>query len=192
MPVTKALYQNTDKSEQLDAIMERSDNGANIADTDDIDEYVIEPALRGSRTHQEQEIGTAMNRESEQAQLNESSNLELCSEVDPGSPHVNEPDSSLDVQGSHNIDSLPKTTSTEIEHQPLDPTLFKELEDCFQHEPETYEDQVTSGNWDHRLLFYLVNETLLEVYERSYTYFPRAFSLQRLHSSNAEGVTSSP
>ncbi|CAB4312887.1 unnamed protein product [Prunus armeniaca] len=49
--------------------------------------------------------------------------------------------------------------------QPLDPALFKELEACFQHE------------LDHQLLFDLVNETLLEVYERSYTYFPRALSL---------------
>lgn len=36
MSVTKAVDQNTDKPEQLDGIIERSDNGANFADTGDI------------------------------------------------------------------------------------------------------------------------------------------------------------
>ncbi|KAM2985876.1 hypothetical protein FF2_006221 [Malus domestica] len=237
MPVTKAAEQNTDKSEQLDAILE-SDDSANIADIKDSDEHAVVPLVGESTTHQEQEMVIAMSRESEQAQPMESSNLDPPdyitsnarlsisegSELNPGSSHANEPNSSLDLQGRRIIDSLPESSiSTEIEHkssithssrfvldkvddpdsefsyvryvlelsgfigheqlgawysldQPLDPTMFMELEDCFQHKPESYEDQVTSGDSDHRLLFDLVNETLLEVYERSYTYFPRALS----------------
>ncbi|XP_009353681.1 protein TRM32 [Pyrus x bretschneideri] len=235
IPVTKAAEQITDKSEQRDAILE-SDDSANIADIKDSDEHAVVPLVGESTTHQEQEMVIAMSRESEQAQPMESSNLDPPdyitsnamlsisegSELNPGSPHANELNSSLDLQGRHIIDSLSESSiSTEIEHkssithssrfvvdkvddpdsefsyvryvlelsgfigqehlgawysldQPLDPTMFMELEDCFQHEPESYEDQLTSGNCDHRLLFDLVNETLLAVYERSYTYFPRA------------------
>jgi hypothetical protein len=54
--------------------------------------------------------------------------------------------------------------------QPLDPSVFKELEVRFQHELNF------TSNWDYQLLFELVNETLIDIHETSYTYFPRALS----------------
>ncbi|KAK4285221.1 hypothetical protein QN277_001948 [Acacia crassicarpa] len=52
-------------------------------------------------------------------------------------------------------------------NQPLKPSLFEETE-CSEKEI----DKPT----DHRLLFDIVNESLLEVFEGSSTYFPRPFS----------------
>ncbi|KAH7550044.1 hypothetical protein JRO89_XS13G0125100 [Xanthoceras sorbifolium] len=59
--------------------------------------------------------------------------------------------------------------------QPLNPSLFKKLEGYLHHELQCSPEEVV-GNCDHQLLFDLINETLLEIYERSFTYFPRAFS----------------
>lgn len=75
MPVKKAAEQNTDKSEQLDAILE-GDDSANIAGIKDSDEHAVVPLVGESTTHQEQEMVIAMSRESEQAQPMESSNLD--------------------------------------------------------------------------------------------------------------------
>ncbi|KAL5581005.1 hypothetical protein UlMin_013447 [Ulmus minor] len=59
--------------------------------------------------------------------------------------------------------------------QPLNPLLFKELESCYHQELDYYTEEV-EGNCDHQLLFDLVNEILGDINEKSYTYFPRAFS----------------
>lgn len=58
--------------------------------------------------------------------------------------------------------------------QPLDPSLFKEMERDLHHQVNYSE--VLSGICDHQLLFDLINELLLEMNETSFTYFPRAFS----------------
>lgn len=57
---------------------------------------------------------------------------------------------------------------------PLDPTVIKELENNIQLELEGSMEE-GQGKCDPQLLFDLVNEVLIEIYERSYTYFPRPF-----------------
>lgn len=59
--------------------------------------------------------------------------------------------------------------------QPLSPSVFKELEDYIHHDNE-----ISENICNHQLLFDLVNETLVEMNENSYTYFPKAFSMNRL------------
>lgn len=58
--------------------------------------------------------------------------------------------------------------------QPLNLSSFKDLEACFD-ELECYEDEV-KGDFDHQILFDLVNEILHKMNEKSFTYFPRPFS----------------
>lgn len=64
--------------------------------------------------------------------------------------------------------------------QPLSPSLFKQTEqDYFCHELiEEEEDEEVAGMRfiNRQLLFDLVNETLREMIEKSYTYFPKGFS----------------
>lgn len=52
---------------------------------------------------------------------------------------------------------------------PLDPKVFDELEASELHGLECSE-----GFCEHRLLFDLINETLIEIYERHFSYFPGA------------------
>ncbi|XP_039043966.1 protein TRM32-like [Hibiscus syriacus] len=59
--------------------------------------------------------------------------------------------------------------------QPLDPSMFKELENLLHPELESTIDEVGS-NCDHRLVFNLVDEELLEIGEKSSVYFPKPFS----------------
>ncbi|XP_015874079.4 uncharacterized protein LOC107411083 [Ziziphus jujuba] len=59
--------------------------------------------------------------------------------------------------------------------QPLNLSLFEELEACFHDELECHEDEVNC-DCDHQILFDLINETLHEMNEKSFTYFPRPFS----------------
>lgn len=58
--------------------------------------------------------------------------------------------------------------------QPLSPSLFKQLEDCF----DSYENEITGSYNDqhHQLLFDLINETLVDMNEKSHMYFPRTSS----------------
>ncbi|KAK6943659.1 protein of unknown function DUF4378 [Dillenia turbinata] len=51
---------------------------------------------------------------------------------------------------------------------PLDPSVFRESEGSFLLEPDSSGYEVL--NWDHMLLFNLINEVLVQMYERSYTY----------------------
>ncbi|XP_021648023.2 uncharacterized protein LOC110640819 isoform X2 [Hevea brasiliensis] len=63
--------------------------------------------------------------------------------------------------------------------QPLSPTLFKELEAYLHRELECSSEDVGS-NCDHQLLFDLINEVLLQIYESSLAYFPNSSSTLRL------------
>ncbi|XP_057955910.1 uncharacterized protein LOC131149472 [Malania oleifera] len=68
------------------------------------------------------------------------------------------------------------------EDQPLNPSMFEEVEACFHHEPGC-SGEAEAGNCDHQLLFDLVNEALLEIYERSSAYWPKALSFRcRIHA----------
>ncbi|KAK2986101.1 hypothetical protein RJ640_003756 [Escallonia rubra] len=62
-----------------------------------------------------------------------------------------------------------------LSDQLLNPSLFEELEGCWPHETD-YPGEDTSPCLHHLLLFDLVNEALLQIYERSFTYYPRALS----------------
>ncbi|KAJ4971306.1 hypothetical protein NE237_004405 [Protea cynaroides] len=52
--------------------------------------------------------------------------------------------------------------------QPVDLSLFEEV-DCFRQE--------TSSNFDHQLLFDVINEVLVDIYERSFMYWPKPLSI---------------
>ncbi|KAL6998332.1 hypothetical protein U1Q18_008456 [Sarracenia purpurea var. burkii] len=54
--------------------------------------------------------------------------------------------------------------------QPVNPSIFEELEGYSEN------DQEGDINCDHLLLFDLINEVLLEIYERSFTYWPMPLS----------------
>ncbi|XP_022874440.1 uncharacterized protein LOC111393235 isoform X1 [Olea europaea var. sylvestris] len=61
--------------------------------------------------------------------------------------------------------------------EPLSPELFEEVEAYWNHD----QSQLTGwpdfyGCWHHRLLFDLVNEVLLQIYDKSSLYYPKALS----------------
>ncbi|KAL3518193.1 hypothetical protein ACH5RR_020782 [Cinchona calisaya] len=58
-------------------------------------------------------------------------------------------------------------------NQPLDPLVFDEME-AYWHKECSAEDYC--GCDHHQLVFDLVNEKLLNIYERSFTYYPKALS----------------
>lgn len=58
--------------------------------------------------------------------------------------------------------------------QPLNPLVFEEVETCWPHETELSGDKISAR---HQLLFDLTNEVLLQIYESSFTYYPRELSL---------------
>ncbi|KAJ6691763.1 PROTEIN TRM32 [Salix purpurea] len=59
--------------------------------------------------------------------------------------------------------------------QPLSPTLFKALE-AYLHKGLESSSEDVAYNCDHQLLFDLINEELLAIYESSLAYFPKLFS----------------
>uniref|UniRef100_A0A5B7CB97 DUF4378 domain-containing protein n=1 Tax=Davidia involucrata TaxID=16924 RepID=A0A5B7CB97_DAVIN len=59
--------------------------------------------------------------------------------------------------------------------QPMDPSVFDEVEGCLLPEPNCSENE-EGGNCNHLLLFDLINEILLEIHERSFTYWPMSLS----------------
>ncbi|KAK6941930.1 protein of unknown function DUF3741 [Dillenia turbinata] len=59
--------------------------------------------------------------------------------------------------------------------QPLDPSIFEEMDACLSKESECYGEEVV-GNREHQLLFDLIYEVLLEIYARSLNYWPNALS----------------
>uniref|UniRef100_A0A2P2P1A4 DUF4378 domain-containing protein n=1 Tax=Rhizophora mucronata TaxID=61149 RepID=A0A2P2P1A4_RHIMU len=70
--------------------------------------------------------------------------------------------------------------------QPLSRMLFKELEAHLHPELQLTEEDVNC-NCNHRLLFDLVNELLLEIYGGSFAYFPKSFSLAQRACSLPKG-----
>lgn len=54
---------------------------------------------------------------------------------------------------------------------PLDPKVFDQLEASELHEPECSDAYCV-----HQLLFAVINDALLDICERNFTYFPKAFS----------------
>ncbi|KAI3806401.1 hypothetical protein L1987_22306 [Smallanthus sonchifolius] len=60
-------------------------------------------------------------------------------------------------------------------NQPLDPFVFQEIESHYFHDPERFAEEV--NELSHRLLIFdLVDEALLTMYERSLTYYPKKLS----------------
>ncbi|KAJ7947648.1 protein TRM32 [Quillaja saponaria] len=62
--------------------------------------------------------------------------------------------------------------------QPLNPSLFKDYEAISPQEVECSRDEIEC-QCDHQLLFDLVNEVLIEIYDKSFTYFPNPFPFKR-------------
>ncbi|KAK4780561.1 hypothetical protein SAY87_016667 [Trapa incisa] len=65
---------------------------------------------------------------------------------------------------------------------PLNPKLFNKMEAS-----ELHGDQCSNGLCKHQLHFDLINEALLEIYERQFTYFPIASSSRRFVKPVTEG-----
>ena len=59
--------------------------------------------------------------------------------------------------------------------QPLDPLMYEEIRGCIFCDPNCSMDEEV-GYCNHPLLFDLINEVLMEIYERSYSYCPRMLS----------------
>ncbi|XP_027186579.1 uncharacterized protein [Cicer arietinum] len=60
--------------------------------------------------------------------------------------------------------------------QPLDPSVYEELEGCLLLDPDCSGNCDEGGHCNHLLLFDIVNEGLLEIFGRSYSYYPRPLS----------------
>ncbi|KAL6195592.1 hypothetical protein ACLB2K_031210 [Fragaria x ananassa] len=190
------------KSARLEAILETDNQNSTEEqrDTVDLHEYIVEPEDGESVSHEQQDDGFPMSPEAEETQPSETCTIEPCSpefsiseelcssakcekteikqtNIDFHSPHLvdkmDDPELNyvrevLELSGFMGDEYLGTWYSMD---QPLDPLVFKELEVRFQHELDF------TGNWDHQLLFDLVNETLVDIHEKSYTYFPRALSI---------------
>ncbi|KAI5325622.1 hypothetical protein L3X38_034696 [Prunus dulcis] len=59
--------------------------------------------------------------------------------------------------------------------QPVDPLAYEGVEGCLVHDPDCSGNE-EGGKCDHFLLFDLINEVLMEIYGRSYTYCPMTLS----------------
>ncbi|XP_054820833.1 uncharacterized protein LOC129319794 isoform X2 [Prosopis cineraria] len=64
------------------------------------------------------------------------------------------------------------------DEQPVDPTVYDELEGCLLFDPESsrIEEAAGANHCNHLLLFDLINEILIEIFERSYSYYPKSLS----------------
>ncbi|GFS37874.1 TRM32-like protein [Actinidia rufa] len=60
--------------------------------------------------------------------------------------------------------------------QPLNPLVFEEAEACWPHEPQRYGDEIFSS-CHHQLLFDLINEVMVQIYDTSFTYYPKVLSV---------------
>lgn len=66
------------------------------------------------------------------------------------------------------------------DYQPLDPSVLEEVEGCVLLDPNCSGNE--GGNCNHLLLFDLINEVLMEIYERSFSYCPmRLSTLSHIH-----------
>jgi hypothetical protein len=62
------------------------------------------------------------------------------------------------------------------DNQPLDPSVYEELEGCLLLDPDCSGNCDEGGQCNHLLLFDIINEGLLEIFGRSYNYYPRPLS----------------
>ncbi|XP_010543308.1 PREDICTED: uncharacterized protein LOC104816274 isoform X2 [Tarenaya hassleriana] len=85
----------------------------------------------------------------------------------------------LEISGFRTKESLSTWNS---DYQPLDPLVYEEVTTgCMLEDPECWGNE-EGGNCYHLLLFDLINEVLIEIYERSYYYSPMPLSsLCRIH-----------
>ncbi|KVH94629.1 protein TRM32 [Cynara cardunculus var. scolymus] len=60
-------------------------------------------------------------------------------------------------------------------NQPLDPFVFQEIESQYFHDPELFEEEFNELS-HHLLIFDLVDEVLVNFYEKSSAYYPKALS----------------
>ncbi|KAF8048457.1 hypothetical protein N665_2507s0006 [Sinapis alba] len=97
----------------------------------------------------------------------------------------------LEISGFNAPESL---SMWQLDYQPLDPLVYEEMTTttttraCMIQDPECSrndeeeEEGEGGGNCNHLLLFDLINEVLIEIYERSYHYCPKSLSsLCRIH-----------
>ncbi|GAV69459.1 DUF4378 domain-containing protein [Cephalotus follicularis] len=59
--------------------------------------------------------------------------------------------------------------------QPVDPRVYEEVEDCILLGPNSHKNE-EGGNCDDLVLFDIINEVLIEIYENAYTYYPKPLS----------------
>lgn len=78
----------------------------------------------------------------------------------------------LDLSGFTSNESLDTWYS---DKQPLDPSIYEELEGCLLLDPDC-SGNCEGGHCNHLLLFDIINEGLLEIFGRSYNYYPRPLS----------------
>ncbi|CAA7021221.1 unnamed protein product [Microthlaspi erraticum] len=88
----------------------------------------------------------------------------------------------LEISGFNAPESL---SMWQLDYQPLDPLVYEEVTTttgCMIQDPECSRNEEEGGNCNHLLLFDLINEVLIEIYERSYHYCPKPLSsLCRIH-----------
>nr|GMC97542.1 protein TRM32-like [Ipomoea batatas] len=74
----------------------------------------------------------------------------------------------LELSGFSGIELLENWQAAQL---PLNPSLFDEVEGCLLAQPDCTGNEA-GGTCDHLLLFDLINHVLLEMYERSFSYWP--------------------
>lgn len=148
--------------------------GSNLTQMDEPDASVHQKNRSSTETiHELCSIVTPENKETESTSIN---NHNLHSKLDKlNDAYFNYVGVVLELSGLIKNEYLGTWYSLD---QPLSPSLFKELEACLHPELEDNEE-VADGSCDHQLLFDLINDTLVDIYERSFTYFPKAFSFNR-------------
>ncbi|RAL43919.1 hypothetical protein DM860_014055 [Cuscuta australis] len=78
----------------------------------------------------------------------------------------------LEMSGFSRIEFLESWHSAEL---PLSPSVFKLVEGCLLEQPGCGENEA-GDNCDHLLLFDLISDVLLEMYERSHSYWPKSLT----------------
>ena len=79
----------------------------------------------------------------------------------------------LELSGFTNNEPLGSWYS---DNQPVDPSIYEELEGCLLLDPDCSGNCDENGQCNHLLLFDIINEGLLEIFGRSYNYYPRPLS----------------
>ncbi|KAI4346057.1 hypothetical protein L6164_013139 [Bauhinia variegata] len=77
----------------------------------------------------------------------------------------------LEISGFTGHESLATWYSVD---QPVDPSVYEELEGCWLSDPNCSGNE--GGQCNHLVLFDLINEVLVEIFGRSYSYYPRPLS----------------